>query len=899
MRLRQILSVVIVALVAGAGLSSAATFTVINGNDSGTGSLREAITQAELSGGSNVIVFDADYTISLLTALPDITTDLTISGTGWERTIVDGGRPPGGGSGVGCFSVTGTGSLVLDAVTVRNCYRDYSNGVTGAAVQVANTASVTVTNSLLQSNEAIYGGAISAWGSATVELVDSTFDSNQALGGGVMEVGSVTATGCTFSNNLVTASGNPVAFGHSSVISGTSATLTNCTVSGNHGEGDRGTALNLFSSLQLEHVTIAHNSADLSEAGIGPTSSLTVHHSILADNSGGNCDPTITLTAATYNIEDTDTCGFGGGTGNLINTDPLLDPLGDYGGPTHTHALSWSSPAKEAGDCATSSVSDDQRGVSRPQEAECDIGAFENAPERLAGLWRFNEAAGTMTRDHSVFDNDGTISNATWLPDDPERRSVLVFDGDGDVVSIPDGVADLTNADFTIAAWVNLTEAGNAGGFLAKCDGDRGWQAGEKQLWFGDGGLCCDVDGERPSFVGYGNDYIIADTDVPMDGWHHIAVVWDHDAGGSGEGRWHLDGTRVENSRDGYFANNPDNPDDTLYIGWDGSSEAVHDFLGQADDVAVFAAALDEALIQRIMEGDFGEFLPQASRVYWTEQAGGSTSSGPEGGAPTAGTLMSARLNGSDVRTLATGLDTPSGVAVDPIGRKVYWTEWYGTTNVRRSNLDGSDIENLVSDDNANEIDLDLGRGFMYWTDSGDDTIKRAGLDGSNPQTIVASAGQPEGIAVDPRTGRFYWGDAGVGIRRCEQNGAGVTLLVPSTGGIRGVSLDIDAETIYWVDTQGNLHRANLDGTNADTLASGLSFSFGVDLDPSTGVVLVAEYSSGEITATGLDGKLPQVVASSLASPLYLAIDRPRDERFLLFDGFETGDTSRWSSSSP
>src|SRR5262245_5573245 len=61
------------------------TFTVMNTNDSGTGSLRQAILDANAAAGPDVINFDptafsTPQTIRLLSSLPDITDDLTING---------------------------------------------------------------------------------------------------------------------------------------------------------------------------------------------------------------------------------------------------------------------------------------------------------------------------------------------------------------------------------------------------------------------------------------------------------------------------------------------------------------------------------------------------------------------------------------------------------------------------------------------------------------------------------------------------------------------------------------------------------------------------------------------------------------------------------------------------
>ena len=64
----------------------------------------------------------------------------------------------------------------------------------------------------------------------------------------------------------------------------------------------------------------------------------------------------------------------------------ILDPtLADHGGPTLTHALVPGSPARNGGprhcrDAQGQPLRQDQRGVLRPQEGRCDIGAVEFLP---------------------------------------------------------------------------------------------------------------------------------------------------------------------------------------------------------------------------------------------------------------------------------------------------------------------------------------------------------------------------------------------------------------------------------------------------------------------------------------------------------------------------------------
>jgi hypothetical protein len=69
-----------------------------------------------------------------------------------------------------------------------------------------------------------------------------------------------------------------------------------------------------------------------------------------------------------------------------VDIDAILAPLGDYGGPTQTHALRPNSvainaiPVKPVDYCTLVTgepLTTDQRGVKRPQGSACDIGAFE------------------------------------------------------------------------------------------------------------------------------------------------------------------------------------------------------------------------------------------------------------------------------------------------------------------------------------------------------------------------------------------------------------------------------------------------------------------------------------------------------------------------------------------
>ena len=79
-----------------------------------------------------------------------------------------------------------------------------------------------------------------------------------------------------------------------------------------------------------------------------------------------------------------------------------------------------------------------------------------------------------------------------------------------------------------------------------------------------------------------------------------------------------------------------------------------------------------------------GSIVIGGNKVYWTEMTGDSS-----------GTIKSANLNGTDVKELTSIQAVPSGIAVDTVRSKLYWTNSRG--RVQSANLDGSKITNVVS----------------------------------------------------------------------------------------------------------------------------------------------------------------------------------------------------------
>jgi len=194
----------------------------------------------------------------------------------------------------------------------------------------------------------------------------------------------------------------------------------------------------------------------------------------------------------------------------------------------------------------------------------------------------------------------------------------------------------------------------------------------------------------------------------------------------------------------------------------------------------------------------------------------------------------------------------------------IYWTDAAGG-DIRRANADGSGSQTLVSGLNVpTGIALDLSGGKMYWADDGGGDIREANLDGSGSQTLVSSLPGPAGIALDLSGGKMYWADDDGGDIRCANlNGSGSQTLVSGLSRPTDVALDLSGGKMYWADWgNGDIRRANLDGSDSQILVSGLT------------TLLASRWTFPAAKCTGLTIRIPASATS--AAPTSTAAVRKR-----------------------
>ena len=304
------------------------TYDVSNTNDTGDGSLRQAIVDANANSGHDTITFSTSGTITLGSALPAITDDVTITGPSADNLAISGANL------YQVLNITSSTTVTITGVTVRDGRLALSNGggiynagtlvletcvvsnniVTGSwrGGGIYNEGTLTLENCTVSENTARQGGGIYNY-SGTVHINDSTISGNTAenQGGGIFNYhnGMIYVNNSTISDN--TAGG---AFNDYGVLS-----ILNSTVSGNTNGG----ILNNEGTVNILRSTISGNTGSGSTIVNTPSGALNIANSTISGNTGsvGGIE-----TSGRVNISN---CTISGNTGGVAG--------GIYGNSAEAH----------------------------------------------------------------------------------------------------------------------------------------------------------------------------------------------------------------------------------------------------------------------------------------------------------------------------------------------------------------------------------------------------------------------------------------------------------------------------------------------------------------------------------------------------------------------------------
>jgi hypothetical protein len=423
--------------------------------------IQKGIDTVELGSGGTVHVAAGTYHENLL-----ISEAVNLTGAGASATIIDGGCS----NRVMRISSAPNTVNIITGFTIQNgCYwsnlwnpadeqvlyaginldfikmvpRIFGIFWVGGGIYIGETHIVTLNDCIIKDNHTDeYGGGIYNEGQLTMNRCTVSGNSAALAGGGIYNTptgmgntGQMWLTDCTISENSVTESDGQgggiwnsgtltinkccISGNHASKGSGihtmpdATATLTNCTISGNSGNGAGGGIRN-WGNMWCYSVTISENHCSVGGgfSNDGAPARMYFRNCIVssntatsAGNNGYDTNSGDGVESEGHNIDSENSCYFNDST-DQRNTNPLLGPLQDNGGPTFTHALLHGSPAIDAGS-NTGAPATDQRGTPRPQGTFCDIGAYELTQGSVT------TATGTGTASFSTL--NGYITDLTAL----------------------------------------------------------------------------------------------------------------------------------------------------------------------------------------------------------------------------------------------------------------------------------------------------------------------------------------------------------------------------------------------------------------------------------------------------------------------------------------------------
>ena len=306
----------------------AATFTVTNTADTGPGSLRQAVLDANAAAGADTVVFDAavfstPQTIAVASTIPvqpgaQITGTLTIIGPGAHLLTLNGNNTNR------FFTIEAGDTFSLSGMTLAQGNR--GGEFDGGAIRTAGNT--TLTNIIFRQNTSNSGGAIHNSGNGTttgilniagcefrdntttgtningdggsalesisglVNITNSIMTGGKALGGGgaIRAAGVMNISNTTISNNTSGGAGN--SDGGGAIYNTGALTLTNCIISGNAaGEDTDGGAIANQSAAKLTVIssTVTGNTATrhggaIHESATDPGGFATIIDSTISNN---------------------------------------------------------------------------------------------------------------------------------------------------------------------------------------------------------------------------------------------------------------------------------------------------------------------------------------------------------------------------------------------------------------------------------------------------------------------------------------------------------------------------------------------------------------------------------------------------------------------------------------
>ncbi|MDR3705833.1 MAG: choice-of-anchor Q domain-containing protein [Paludibacteraceae bacterium] len=415
---------ILIALLLVASCVCAKTITVTSSADSGAGTLRQAVLDAN---ANDSIIFDSSVTSITLSTVIRLEKNITITGNKNSTTTTTMLAPnsrhfvlPNTGVTAtlnnlilkdGYFYTCGGSIYILQGnfLTLNNCFFT-DNKADKIAGAIDNIGKLTINNCVFNNNICSSYGAGAIINDGEIKISNTTFISNKtevvnsstsyvpSAGALYNRQGTLTINNCLFKGNQGDVSGG--------LLNRGSANVVNCLFTGNTSIDfkNQGTIFNFnlgsydvgSTSLTIVNTTITNNVGK----GIYNDQTIRLYNSIVTNNNATQdiYNDSIGTITANNNLIGTSNVALSA-NGNILNTDPLFVGNGDF-------SLQKSSPAINAGDNSfidTSLINIDLANNRRISDKTIDLGAYEFQNKSADIPINYNDNLRIYSRNQTIY----------------------------------------------------------------------------------------------------------------------------------------------------------------------------------------------------------------------------------------------------------------------------------------------------------------------------------------------------------------------------------------------------------------------------------------------------------------------------------------------------------------
>lgn len=397
-----------------------------------------------------------------------------------ENCLIEGNTVTGAGKGGGGIYVATSGGTVINNCIIKNNSAAGTGGGINVFFSSLQSGGVTVTNTQFIDNKALgtIGGAYNANANSTTPLLieGCTFNGNTSVTyGGAVQVqsGALIIRKSYFANNIA---GTTTLAAGSAVYGQFAFELSNSVIVNNSGTS---TIYIKAANSKIYNNTIAQNTGSIAYFATADIAGEITNCIMTGNSSGiGFHGSTVSYPTISYSAFSGDISGLtylgSGSVGNVISAETYISPVSIQGAETNSTdslaiananwQLLYNASVMNAG-TTIATILTDQNGISRPQGASYDIGAYELPYYNTTVTFNAGGTVNSLTSGDILSEPKGKPLAFTITPDAGKKIKSVLYNAvevkSEIVVGVYTAPALTANAMLAVEFEVDLSTATN------------------------------------------------------------------------------------------------------------------------------------------------------------------------------------------------------------------------------------------------------------------------------------------------------------------------------------------------------------------------------------------------------------------------------------------------------